>query len=193
MIRTLKEPLAIVTIMFWSAIPVFWIPVHAAANFSKKLGPLAYLLSGAIWLPLAYLIYHQRSLILAYKMDVPPILYIPGLILFAAGMILHLWTIRLLGIGIIGIPEVFSRITNTLVTRGPFLVVRHPTYLAHTLIFSGVFLTTGVIAVGIITLLDLVTVNTVIIPLEEKELTTRFGEDYERYRKKVTSRFFPGF
>ena len=75
--------------------------------------------------------------------------------------------------------------------EGPFSIVRHPTYLAHTLIFSGVFLITEVTSVGIITLLDFIIINTIIIPLEEKELLSRFGEDYEFYKKKVPSRFFP--
>lgn len=51
--------------------------------------------------------------------------------------------------------------------------------------FSGLFLTTGVVAVGIMTVLDFVIVNIVIIPLEERELLTRFGEDNGRYMQTV--------
>jgi protein-S-isoprenylcysteine O-methyltransferase Ste14 len=57
--------------------------------------------------------------------------------------------------------------------------------------FSGIFFLTGVYAVAIITAIDFVTVNTIIIPLEEIELTKRFGGDYKRYRAKVPRRFFP--
>ncbi len=52
----------------------------------------------------------------------------------------------------------------------PFSIVRHPTYLAHTLMFSGIFLLTEIVATGVITLLDFVIINAIIIPVEEKEL-----------------------
>ena len=35
--------------------------------------------------------------------------------------------------------------------------------------------------------------NSVIIPLEEKELVDRFGEEYASYKKTVPSQFFPWF
>ncbi|MDH5203170.1 MAG: hypothetical protein OEW69_07935, partial [Nitrospirota bacterium] len=60
-----------------------------------------------------------------------------------------------------------------------------------TLMFSGVFLITGVIPVVIITILDFLVINVLVIPLEERELLNRFKEDYELYQKKVPSRFFP--
>jgi protein-S-isoprenylcysteine O-methyltransferase Ste14 len=94
--------------------------------------------------------------------------------------------------GIMGMPEIFERLKENLVTEGQFSAVRRPTYLAHTLMFSGVFLITGSVSVGIITLIDIVIVNIIIIPLEEKELTKRFGQDYISYKKKVPSRMIPG-
>ena len=57
--------------------------------------------------------------------------------------------------------------------------------------FAGVFLITGVIATGIITLLDIIIINTVVIPLEDRELVERFGEEYRRYQERVPA-FFPG-
>jgi protein-S-isoprenylcysteine O-methyltransferase Ste14 len=191
MTENLNNILAILTIIFWPAIPLFWIPVHLTTNFFRKPGPFSYFLSGTLWIPVAYLLYHQQAFFLAHRVSFPYPVNLFGLILVCTGTILHLWTIRLLGIGIIGIPQVFSRIRNTLVTSGPFAVVRHPTYFAHTLMFSGIFFLTGVYAVAIITAIDFVTVNTIIIPLEEIGLTERFGGDYERYRAKVPRRFFP--
>jgi protein-S-isoprenylcysteine O-methyltransferase Ste14 len=55
---------------------------------------------------------------------------------------------------------------------------------------SGVFLLTGVIAVGVVTMFDFLVVNAVIIPLEERELLSRFGEEYVQYKKRVP-RYFP--
>ena len=88
-------------------------------------------------------------------------------------------------------PEIFSKVKSDLVRKGPFSVVRHPTYLAHTLIFTGVFLITEVLAVGVVAVVDFIVVNTIIIPFEEKELLSRFGTEYELYKKQVPARFFP--
>jgi len=190
----LTDILAIITLIFWPVIPLFWIPVHFAANFFRKLAVPVFMMPMIAWLPLAYLIYQNRGFLINFKTDLPVVLNMIGITFFILGSALHIRTARLLGLwGIIGIPEISTRIKENLVTGGPFSIVRHPTYLAHTLIFFSVFLITGVIAVGIITLLDFILINTIIIPLEEKELLSRFGEDYVFYKRKVPSRFFPKF
>ncbi len=190
--NTLIDYLAIATLMFWPAIPLFWTPVHFAPGFFKKLGLFTYIMPLFTWLPVAYLIFQNRAFLISYKIDLPTIASIIGILLLILGSLLHIWTIKLLGLlGIIGVPEVFSRIKENIVAVGPFSIVRHPTYLAHTLMFSGIFLITGVTALGILTVLDLIVINTIIIPLEERELLQRFGEEYLQYKKKVPSRFFP--
>lgn len=186
--------LALATLIFWPVIPLIWIPVHFATTFFKKLGLFTYIMPLITWLPWAYLIYQNQIFLLNFKINLPVVLNIVGFPFSIFGLLLHIWTARLFGLrGIIGLPEISTRIKENVVTGGPFSIVRHPTYLAHTLIFSGVFLITGVIAIGIITALDLIIINTTIIPLEEKELLSRFGKDkdYELYKKKVPSRFFP--
>jgi protein-S-isoprenylcysteine O-methyltransferase Ste14 len=188
----MNDLLAIMTIMFWPVIPLFWIPVHLATGFFKKLGLFTYIMPLITWLPLAYLIYQNRGFILKSRLDLPLVLNIAGILFFTAGTLLHIWTIRLLGLwGITGVPEIASRHKEKFVVAGPFKVVRHPTYLAHTLIFSGVFLITGTVSVAIVTILDCAIVNTIIIPLEEQELLNRFGEGYRLYKEEVPSRFFP--
>jgi protein-S-isoprenylcysteine O-methyltransferase Ste14 len=184
--------LVIFAILFWVAIPLFWIPVHFATNFFRKLGLFTYAMPFMTWLPLAYLIYRNRDFFLHPQIPLPLVLRLGGTVLFILGALLHTWTARLLGIrGIIGMPEISRQVHEDLVTSGPFSIVRHPTYLAHTLIFSGVFLITGAASVGVVALIDFAVVNTVIIPLEEKELLDRFGGVYTDYRKRVPSKFFP--
>jgi protein-S-isoprenylcysteine O-methyltransferase Ste14 len=183
--------LALMTIILWPVIPLFWIPVHGLSRIFKKLGLLTYMMPLFTWLPLAYLIYAKRTFILHYKLDLPVVLNISGILLLVLGTVLHIWTGKLLGPwGLIGLPEVSTRIKVKLITEGPFSVVRHPTYFAHTLMFSGVFLITEVISLGIITLLDLLMVYIFIIPLEEKELLNRFGNDYNLYRERIP-KYFP--
>ncbi len=188
----MNDILAIATLMFWPIIPLFWIPVHMATGLFKRLGLFAYILPSVTWVPVAFLIYSNRAFLLQSRMDLPLVLNVSGYPLFVIGISLHIWTAILLGgLGIVGAPEIFSKIRSDLVRKGPFSVVRHPTYLAHTLIFTGVFLITEVLAVGIVAVVDFIVVNTIIIPFEEKELLSRFGTEYELYKKQVPARFFP--
>jgi protein-S-isoprenylcysteine O-methyltransferase Ste14 len=185
--------LAFMTIILWPIIPLFWIPVHGLSKIFKKLELLTYVMPLFTWLPFAYLIYRNKAFLLSWKIELPVSLHVLGIILLVTGTVLHFWTGKLLGFwGLIGLPEISKRIEGNLVTKGPFSIVRHPTYLAHTLIFSGVFLITGAVTVGIITFIDFLLVYALIIPLEEKELSNRFGNDYNLYKKKVP-KFFPGF
>ena len=190
----MNDILAIMMLMFWPVIPLFWIPVHLAVHFFRRPGLGAYLLPVFTWLPLAFLIYRHRDFLLQFKITLPFPCAIIGWVLLISGTLLHIWTARLLGLwGIIGVPELSGRVEEHLVAEGPFSIVRHPTYLAHTLMFSGVFLITNALTVGIIAVLDCIVVNSVIIPLEEKELADRFGEEYASYKRKVASSFFPLF
>ncbi len=187
----MTDLVALITIMLWPVVPLFWIPVHGFPRIFRKIGLLTYIVPLITWLPVAYLIYCERSFLLSYKFVFPTLLSLVGIIIFLAGMLLQFWTLKLLRLsGLMGLPEISEKIKGRFVGEGPFLVVRHPTYLSHTMMFLGVFLTTGVIAVGIGTIIDLVAVNLLVIPLEEKELMTRFGEEYRQYRNRVP-RYFP--
>ncbi|HET6513948.1 MAG TPA: isoprenylcysteine carboxylmethyltransferase family protein [Thermodesulfovibrionales bacterium] len=185
------DSLALAAIIVWPVVPLFWIPVHCATGIFRRLGFLTYLMPLITWLPLAYFLYCQRYFLLKAKVSFPDTLRVAGALLLCLGTSLHIWTGKLLGLwGLVGLPEIGARSGGRLITKGPFSVVRHPTYLAHTMMFFGVFLFSGVIAVGIITLVDLLVINAFVIPLEDKELGERFGDDHRAYRRRVPA-FFP--
>lgn len=187
----MSDFVALITIIIWPVVPLFWIPVHGLSKIFKKLGLLTYIMPLTTWLPLAYFIYSQRDFLLQFKTGFPMTINIIGIVLLITGTLLHIWTGKLLGFwGLLGLPEISAKVRSGLVTEGAFSVIRHPTYLAHTLMFIGIFLMTEVIAVGIVTLVDFVLVNVIIIPLEDRELLDRFGEEYKDYKKKVPG-FFP--
>ncbi|MBI4684127.1 MAG: isoprenylcysteine carboxylmethyltransferase family protein [Nitrospirae bacterium] len=189
----MTDILAIITIILWPVVPLFWIPVHGFPKIFKRLGLATYIMPLITWALLVYLFYAQRDFFLYYKIEFPIFLNIIGIMFLVVGTLLHLWTGKLLGLwGLMGLPEISSKVKGRLVTEGPLSIVRHPTYLAHTVMFFGVFLYTEVTAVGIITLLDSIIINAIIIPLEDRELTARFGREYEEYKKRVRWRFFPG-
>lgn len=185
----LTDLLALIAIIVWPVVPLFWIPVHGFSRFFKKLGFATYLLPVLTWPPVAYAIYLNREFLLQFRMAFPSAVLFAGILLLLAGTMLHIRTGMLLGLwGLMGLPEISAKKESRLVTEGPFSIVRHPTYLAHTLMFSGVFLITGVTAVAVITFADFILITMVIIPLEDRELINRFGDEYKRYKERV-----PGF
>jgi protein-S-isoprenylcysteine O-methyltransferase Ste14 len=187
----MNEVLALITIMFWALVPIFWIPVHCFSGFFRRLGIFTYLTPLFTWMPVAYLIYSKSDLLLGFRVSMPLSVQASGWIVFSLGMLLQLWTLRLLGgKRITGLAEVTAMAGNRVIRSGPFSVVRHPTYVSHTMMFAGVFLSTGIVSVGIITLLDLFIINAVVIPLEDRELTERLGNEYREYRKNVPA-YFP--
>ncbi|MFN3740782.1 MAG: methyltransferase family protein [Thermodesulfovibrionales bacterium] len=172
--------------------PLFWIPVHGLSRIFKRLGLLTYIMPAILWPPIAWFIFKNKEYLLGLTIEMPLPLIILGVLLTMAGTGLHIWTGKLLGLaGLMGIPEVSKKVKSKLITEGPFSIVRHPTYLAHTTMFTGIFLLTGNIPVAILTVSDFLIVNLIIIPLEEKELMERFGEDFKEYRQKVKNKFFP--
>ncbi len=187
-----SDLLAMAALLLWPAIPLFWVPVHCVPGFFRRLGFLTYLLPFITWLPIAFLVYRLRHVLLQYRAVFPAAVTIPGLFIFILGAALQAWTLLLLTLPVImGMPEVTNAVSGKLVTGGPFGIVRHPTYLSHTLMLLGLFLMTGVTALGIVTAVDALIVAVAVIPLEEKELLQRFGGEYEEYRRKVPSRFLP--
>ena len=187
----MKFFISLCTLIFWPIIPIFWIITHSYKNLVKRLGLFVYPLSFIIYLPQALLIYRHKDLILSISLPIEESLNIFGFLLFATGIILHIWTFKLLGFyGIIGKYEILNE-KNKLIYNGPFALIRHPTYFAHTLIFLGLFLFTGFLALMILTILDFLIVSTIIIPLEEKELLNRFGEEYRMYIQKVKWKVLP--
>lgn len=75
-----------------------------------------------------------------------------------------------------------------LVTWGPYRYVRHPSYLAYFILFTGFFL----IVLNLLAAIPLVAIPSYVglVNREEELLTRRFGVDYLKYRRK-TGRFLP--
>jgi protein-S-isoprenylcysteine O-methyltransferase Ste14 len=191
--RSLLDLIALITLIIWPAIPLFWIPVHCLPRVFRRLGRATYILPLITWLPLALFIFRQRGILLAHRTELPLPVNVLGGLLLASGIALQLWTLALLTLPVImGFPEVSDERKGNLVTSGPFSVVRHPTYLSHTMMYLGVYLLTEVTAMGVATVVDAIAVNVMVIPLEERELAARFGKEYEEYKKRAPSRFLPG-
>jgi protein-S-isoprenylcysteine O-methyltransferase Ste14 len=184
MYETLERLTILGILIFWPLIPLFWIPVHLCTGFFKRLGiltyPLAFILWGAVtWLTLSF-----KDLLLQALVPLPLAMRGVGWLLFLLGLALQAWTIWLLRARIIGSGELGMERAE-LETRQPFSLCRHPTYLAHMLIFWGGAMATGSLALFVVAAADMLLTLFIIIPMEERELEARFGERYRRYAQRV--------
>ena len=107
--------------------------------------------------------------------------------LWVPGGLLLVWTLRTLGTNLTD--TVVTRRDHKLVTRGPYLWIRHPFYVSAALLFLASSLLAAnwfVIACGVLTF----TLLTIRVEREEERLLWRFGEAYRDYRER-TGRFVP--
>lgn len=79
--------------------------------------------------------------------------------------------------------------SQRLVTSGVHGMVRHPLYLGHLCSMLGLAVGAGSVACFALTAFAIVT-GAIMIPVEERELRERFGEEYDRYSERVP-RIFP--
>lgn len=178
--------------MMWPIVTIALVLLPLLPNLWRKIGILTYLVLFTFWLPVAYLILLSQDLLLQITVDFHIIIVFLGFILIIIGLIIHTWTAKLLGTkALVGYNVVRpDNEKGSLITSSLFSIVRHPTYLAHTSLWLGFFFLTGFLSLMILTLLDFLITYLMIIPLEEKELVQRFGQEYIDYKKRVP-KFFP--
>ena len=110
-----------------------------------------------------------------------------GLVLVVAGLGLAIAAATIMGSSLSPFPH--PRPDGELVRRGPFAVVRHPMYTGGLLVFVGIALATGVLAlVGTLALAGLWVGK---IRVEEQQLRARYA-GYAAYARAVRFRIIPG-
>lgn len=191
LVKNAGEFLPFLVLVLWPVIPLWWIPVHGARELMRRIGLSRYPFIFVLWLPIAYLIYDNRGFLLEYRIHFPVTVMLTGISLGLTGIFLQLWALKELTTKVItGVPEILNDPRSRLIVRGPFSHIRHPTYVSHTLMFAGVFLFSGVLATALVALIDFCIVSLIIVPMEEKELLQRFGDEYHSYMARVP-RFVP--
>lgn len=183
--------LAVTALALWPLIPLFFLQVHSKPSFWRKVGVYTYLVVLLEMVPVIIIVVTFQGFLLGQELTVGPFLMLGGLLL-ALGLSLNAWTAKLLGWkSLVAYSELKPQTgPRRPVEAGPFSLVRHPTYLAHTLLFVGVFLMTGFAGTGALAVIDFFNSYFLIIPLEERELTSRFRGAYRRYQNRVP-KFFP--
>ncbi len=124
-------------------------------------------------------VYLAFGLSLAGIALLPDWLFYPGIALMLLGIFLRQWSIALLG-------GFFSTLISvqegqTLIRKGPYRYVRHPSYTGAIMIFTGIGLSILSWGAVLVLLLSSCIVYGYRIKVEEKALVERFGEEYVRY------------
>jgi protein-S-isoprenylcysteine O-methyltransferase Ste14 len=116
-------------------------------------------------------------------------LFVIGAALMAAGLALRWWSVVVLGRSFT--VEVRVRDEQQVVDRGPYAVVRHPSYTGLALVFVGFGLMLGNgLALALAVVIPLAgLVNR--IRVEERMLADGIGEPYRRYLARIRYRLVP--
>jgi protein-S-isoprenylcysteine O-methyltransferase Ste14 len=116
-------------------------------------------------------------------------LFLVGLLLMAAGVFIRQWAIFVLGRFFTA--DVRVRSGQTVVSRGPYRWVRHPSYSGLIVFFLGFGLALSNWA-SLALLLVVPTFGLVLrIHSEERALVAAFGDEYRRFGS-TRARLFPG-
>ena len=105
-----------------------------------------------------------------------------------AGLFALRWVLRSIGSNIS--ETVLTKQTHQLVTRGPYRWIRHPLYAFSLLQFALLALVADNWYLLLLPCLALVLIALVVIPREEANLITAFGDEYTDYRDR-TGALFP--
>lgn len=103
--------------------------------------------------------------------------------LIFAGNLLFIWSHRALGRN--WTPFLEIRKGHTLVTNGPYRFVRHPMYVAISLIGIGVSLLSANWTVALSYMLPMTNMYLFRISDEEKMMTEQFGDEYRKYMQNT--------
>jgi protein-S-isoprenylcysteine O-methyltransferase Ste14 len=128
-------------------------------------------------------IYLAFGLSLAGIALLPGWLFYPGIALIVLGIFLRQWSISLLGgffSALVGVQE-----GQTIIRKGPYRYVRHPSYTGAIMIFTRIGLAILSWWAVLVLLLASVIVYGYRIKVEEKALVEKFGEEYRAYMRET--------
>jgi methanethiol S-methyltransferase len=134
---------------------------------------------------LVVIIYYQIQISTIELFKSNNLIFIAGIAISSAGLILMLVCIRKYFMSLSGLRSlIIENFSNELQISGIHKYVRHPLYLGTFMFIWGLFLLLPYLSLLIAN--TIITVYTLIgIELEEQKLITEFGESYRRYRETV--------
>jgi protein-S-isoprenylcysteine O-methyltransferase Ste14 len=121
------------------------------------------------------------------KMALPLTIKLTGLVLVIISPLIKIWSYRELGKNWSTGVAIYQE--HSLITTGPYRLVRHPVYLSYGLLALGAFLITG--SLTLLTLgFAFFAIDVVRSRAEEKALIQKFKDSYLKYQK-TTGAYLP--
>lgn len=171
---------------------IFWVVVHSTHHLWKGQSRLiVYGVAGLAMIIGALALYSSRALFLAQKWPFSWLWFLLGLAIYLSSYRLWKPVKQHLDFKTFSGQREVGGEASSLITSGPFSVIRHPRYLMVTIGVVGWCLMAHypmIYGVGLASIAGLYAV----IMLEERDLIARYGPAYRDYKTRVP-RLFPNF
>lgn len=170
---------------------LMWFVVHPFAPFWRRLGTrwtYTILIGGMLLLMIGT--YVIRDFLVGTDLGTNVVTMLLAIPCVAMAAVIGLKRRRYLTFRILaGVPEVSATSQGTLLTEGPYAVIRHPRYVEAMLAVLAYALVASYVGTYVLFLATIPAIYLIVI-LEERELRDRFGEQYDEYCRAVP-RFLP--
>jgi protein-S-isoprenylcysteine O-methyltransferase Ste14 len=173
--------------VLYSSIPLFWFIIHPFAGRWRRMQRSPYLLLLPLWAVIIVALTSTSWPWRGQRVYSTPLMWIPALVFFTLG----LWTYskifsefgarKLSGEAELRPAEHEQRV----VTTGLHARMRHPIYFAHLSNLAGWAIGSGLLVPFVLLAVSALLTFPLMIWLEERELETRFGQDFRDYKRTV--------
>jgi len=173
--------------VLYSSVPLFWFVVHPFAGSWRRMNPSPYRVVLPVWAALISLLGWITWPWHAERIYSSPWMWAPAALLLLAGFSIYARIGSSFGAHkLSGEAEIRpDEHAQQLVTTGLHSRMRHPIYIAHLLNFAGWATGSGLLVSFVLLAFSLVLTFPLMIWLEERELTARFGPSYREYQRQV--------
>jgi protein-S-isoprenylcysteine O-methyltransferase Ste14 len=185
--------LAVVYIALYFPVPVYWLVIHPAVGFWRRVGYRSFWIALPVWLLFGLPLIFAGDSLLVWRFPRNAATYCLGTVLLA----LNFWVGRQVHQKfsfkkLAGLPEVNpAHNLQGIVSTGIYAKIRHPRYANIILGFVAFGLLTGTPGIFLLAFVTFL-LYLIVTPLEERELREQYGSDYEAYARSVP-RFVPYF
>ena len=185
--------LAIAYAALYFPVPVYWLLIHPAVNYWRRIGYRSFWIALPVWILIGVPLALMGNAIFIYRLPRNAATYDLGAALLALSMwVSHLVHQEFSLKKLAGLPELNPKHPlRGVIGTGIYARVRHPRYANIILGFLAFGLLTGAAGIFVLAIVSFL-LYLIVTPLEERELREQYGPDYEAYARTVP-RFFPRF
>lgn len=187
------DGLALLYAVLYFPVPLYWLVLHPAIDFWRRVGYRSFWVALPIWILSAVPLLWVHQILFAVRFPRVPLTYLSG----GALLGLTFWVHRQVHSEfsfkkLAGVPELNpNHPLRGIVHSGIYARVRHPRYANLVLGFVAFGLLTGAVGIFLLAIITFM-MYLIVAPLEERELRRQYASEYEAYARTVP-RFLPRF